>query len=386
MKTVILYISLFFFCLISWSQEKVTGWKINSNPIYILDGKEINPLGFKKIDPNTIDTINVLKGENAKAIYAERGVNGVILLKSKVIDPTFLKLYAVNFTTNENKKVINLSGKIMDCEHTVLNNITITNLNTNEKNTNQTDGTFQLKCHKEDVISFKGVNTEEVRILALKKDLKLSITLKESDSIITNPTRPGAVIIKKPVIYLYPKQQTEVDLKINFNGNLLTTFPKYNNGWQVTAYPDGKIYDKTTKRFYNSLFWDGKRNFDTENTPTTGFLVEKEQLSSFLIEKLETIGLNTTETNDFIQFWLPILEANPYNFIHFKINEACDSISINEIKPQPDTLIRVMMEFHKSDKNHQVKEQNLKSNSRKGFTLVEWGGSEIPNNSKQNSL
>jgi len=54
-----------------------------TQPLYILDGEELDPLMFKTIDPNTISSINVLKGESATKIYGSKGANGVILINSK---------------------------------------------------------------------------------------------------------------------------------------------------------------------------------------------------------------------------------------------------------------------------------------------------------------
>ena len=47
------------------------------------------------------------------------------------------------------------------------------------------------------------------------------------------------------------------------------------------------------------------------------------------------------------------------------------------ISKTPDTLIRVMMEWKGLDEYKEVKEQKLEKAERKGFTVVEWGGTEI---------
>ncbi len=48
---------------------------------------------------------------------------------------------------------------------------------------------------------------------------------------------------EKPVIYLYPTEETEVSVKLNLDGDLTCTYPAYNNGWSVTATPDGTLTD-----------------------------------------------------------------------------------------------------------------------------------------------
>ena len=50
-------------------------------PLYVLDGMVIHALGG--INPNTIESITVLKIADATAIYGSRGANGVILIKTK---------------------------------------------------------------------------------------------------------------------------------------------------------------------------------------------------------------------------------------------------------------------------------------------------------------
>ena len=48
-----------------------------------------------------------------------------------------------------------------------------------------------------------------------------------------------------------------------------------------------------------------------------------------------------------------------------------------DITPSPDTLIRIMMDFKGLDNPIQVQEQQLEQVSRNGYTVVEWGGTEI---------
>lgn len=45
----------------------------------------------------------------------------------------------------------------------------------------------------------------------------------------------------KPVIYLYPREETSVRVTLNWKKKLLTSIPEYGNGWNVIAKPDGKI-------------------------------------------------------------------------------------------------------------------------------------------------
>jgi TonB-dependent SusC/RagA subfamily outer membrane receptor len=52
-------------------------------PLYILNGTEISEEEMKLIDPNKIESIDVLKDKSAEAIYGEKGKNGVVMITLK---------------------------------------------------------------------------------------------------------------------------------------------------------------------------------------------------------------------------------------------------------------------------------------------------------------
>ena len=108
-----------------------------------------------------------------------------------------------------------------------------------------------------------------------------------------------------------------------------------------------------------------------------GFIVKGEEVASFLEEKLEILGLNYKEKEEFIVYWLPELEKNKYNYIRFQTIEEINSNMELFIEPKPDTLIRIMMEYKPLDKKIKVKQQELTKVERKGYTVVEWGGTKI---------
>lgn len=60
--------------------------KINSDPLYIIDGVVIGNLSkddTNSIDPNTIKSMTVIKSSEATVKYGEEGANGVILIETK---------------------------------------------------------------------------------------------------------------------------------------------------------------------------------------------------------------------------------------------------------------------------------------------------------------
>jgi len=179
----------------------------------------------------------------------------------------------------------------------------------------------------------------------------------------------------KPIIYLYPEKPTDVNVKLEINGEFTYTYPTYpQEGWNVKAYPDGKLVESKKGRELYSLFWEGKG--DKIPDDETGFVVESSNLESFFEEKLTKLGLNYKEKQEFIVFWAPILKRNKYNFIHFSI-EAYKKWAKMEVTPKPDSEIRFLMLYKKVNKNFKVKEQIIVTPKREGFTLVEWGGSII---------
>lgn len=67
------------------SAESTVTNKTETEPLYILNGKIIGKEEFKKINPNDIEFVNVLKSKSATKKYGEDAKNGVveIFLKAK---------------------------------------------------------------------------------------------------------------------------------------------------------------------------------------------------------------------------------------------------------------------------------------------------------------
>ena len=179
----------------------------------------------------------------------------------------------------------------------------------------------------------------------------------------------------KPIIYLYPQAETEVTVKVGNPQNLTHTYPKYKNEWKVLAKPNGDLKDIKTGRNLYALYWEGINT--VEPNMTEGFIVKGEDTIKFLEEKLEVLGLNEREAEEFIVYWLPKLESNKYNFIRFQTEEEINNNMPLEITPKPDTVIRIVMEFKRLEEPIQIQEQKLITPQRTGFTVVEWGGTEI---------
>ena len=175
----------------------------------------------------------------------------------------------------------------------------------------------------------------------------------------------------KPVLYLYPEEQTTVKVELENEKLLGTTYPQYKKGWMVEAYPDGSLYDQKGNYYY-ALYWDEKASSKCKFE--NGFYVTKENAISFLEEKLTYIGLNDKERNEFIMYWLPTLEQNQQSIVQFDLTEELQEKEKLIITPKPDSLIRIHINIKKVNHKEDIKEQELTSFERKGFTAIEWGG------------
>ena len=177
--------------------------------------------------------------------------------------------------------------------------------------------------------------------------------------------------ISKPILYFYPKKNINVKVTFDNPSLLKTTYPKYDNGWNVSVKKDGSIYDKDGKYYY-ALYWDEYKVHTVDFKE--GFYVTKENAIEFLEEKLSYIGLNDKERNEFIMYWLPILENNNKSLVYFELTDERNSYSKINISPKPDSMLRLVIHIKKVDKETSIKQQKLTKFKRTGFSVVEWGG------------
>ena len=179
---------------------------------------------------------------------------------------------------------------------------------------------------------------------------------------------------EKPVIYLYPEAPTEVSVKLTLDGKLTCTYPAYDQGWDnFVAHPDGTLVFPDGKQYY-CLYWEGIQNMECDFTE--GFCVKGEDTAAFLEWALAAQGLTQREANEFIIYWLPRMEQNPYNVISFQ-TDAYTEGAVLDIEPNPDSLLRVFMAYYPSDKDVEMEAQEFEVFERVGFTVVEWGGCEL---------
>ena len=183
------------------------------------------------------------------------------------------------------------------------------------------------------------------------------------------------VMAAKPVIYLYPIEDTVCSVTMELNGRFTCTYPDYGTaGWQnFVAAPDGTLTFPDGKQYY-CLYWEGLT--EKELDFSRGACVRGEDTAASLEWALAQMGLTAREANEFMIYWLPILQENEYNLISFQGKAYTDAAKLN-VTPAPDSVLRVYMAAKPLSAPVEVEPQTFAPFVREGFTVVEWGGTII---------
>ena len=187
------------------------------------------------------------------------------------------------------------------------------------------------------------------------------------------------ILVKKPVIYLYPTEKTDCHVSLDVKGDLYFTYPHYDNGWDLTANPSGDLF--IDNKEYNYLFWESLLipSFNAVDY-SQGTIVSQKELLPFLEKSLTDFGLTSKEQADFLTYWIPQLKDQTNVYIYMMFNEACDEFAELNISPTPDNIARFYMLWAPVEAGLEDLElipQLITPMNRKGFTVVEWGGLEI---------
>jgi hypothetical protein len=189
--------------------------------------------------------------------------------------------------------------------------------------------------------------------------------------------------VLKPVIYLYSDTEIDVTLKLSCKGEQTYSYPSYDDGWKVRVSSKGPT-DKETGIVYPYLFWEGQQKdlgFGTENGHIEGFVIATDTVTDFLENTLVALGLNETEKTDFITFWGPRMVLKPFALVQFFVDDSyAEKVAGLAINPKPDAMRRIYMVFaplENPEMRVSVIAQKFSSFERRGFTVVEWGGSQL---------
>lgn len=191
-------------------------------------------------------------------------------------------------------------------------------------------------------------------------------------------------MMRKPVLYLYSQKDLMVDIEVRPKGEFTFTYPEYSNGWTFEVSEKG-ILDPLTNKKYPYLFWEAETDdlfFEWSQSGIEGAIVATDSLIDYFEYVLTELGLNQTEKTDFITFWAPILSQKKYVFLQFLVDDAyTKNIAEMNMSPSPDAIRRVYLLASPLTNPQEIDipivPQNLSGFERNGFTVVEWGGTEL---------
>lgn len=238
-----------------------------------------------------------------------------------------------------------------------------------DENTDSYEVNF-VKKEGNEVIQSINYSTGAPKESVLTAFLFVTLPIDDNSKITTLISEP--LLVKKPIIYFYPEEKMELDVKFVDENRLLTTYPKYNNGWHLNLNENGNFTVDGSDREYYALYFDEQSNF--ECTFEEGFYVTKENAMSFLEEKMDYMGFTNRETDEFIMYWLPILEENEKSLVYFEQTDDRNLECPLEFSTNPDTFIRTIIHIKKVYSEVEIKEQELTHYERTGFVVTEWGG------------
>ena len=177
----------------------------------------------------------------------------------------------------------------------------------------------------------------------------------------------------KPVIYLYPESMMDLSVEVAPRGGFSYTEPEYGDGWDVTAYPDGRIVNKADGLTYPYLFWEGRGGL--YSPVETYWVVEKSGVESFLRSTLAQMNFNRNEIADFVEFWLPRMQDASYYKIGFHGTNVMNELAPLSLSVKPDHIFRILMDYEELDAWQASKPPaRLPRANRDGFEVMEWGG------------
>jgi len=175
----------------------------------------------------------------------------------------------------------------------------------------------------------------------------------------------------KPVVYLYPTFPTLTHVSVGADVTLSEPFYTA-TGWDnVLAMPNGQL--GYNGKQYESLFWEGYGHGEYPAI-REGAVVTRSDAEVTMSADLKQLGLNKKESSDFMEFWTAKIPNSPYIRLTWFGTSQLDTLAPLYVSPMPDTRIRVFLDMEGLDSFVQMPAQKLSSVTRRGFTVVEWGG------------
>jgi len=186
------------------------------------------------------------------------------------------------------------------------------------------------------------------------------------------------IFFRKPVVYLYPTTTMDVKVELHVDGEFVAQYPRLTgNAWHVKASPNGEIFDPATERRFPYLFWEAQRKTPLTIDAAQAHCVKSADAARFLEDAAAKYALNDRERTDYVTYWLPALERNPYSLVQFLSETEYAKYAEMKITPAPETVNRLFMIFQRVNAPLKVGSPTLAQRDRRGFTVIEWGGANL---------
>ena len=190
------------------------------------------------------------------------------------------------------------------------------------------------------------------------------------DNVYINYLIDSYIHVDKPNIYIYPEENTTLDVTIDFpkGGSVIESIPEYGNVWKdLQVEPSGLINGT-----YNYLFYESA-NPDLSQYEN-GWVIAQEDLETFFIKNMAASGFYEQEITDFIDYWLPLLKDYPYYAIYPQYNEQLEKMIQLNFSQKPDNILRLVYTLKGLQDNDIIlQEPVIPKFKREGFVVVEWG-------------
>jgi len=181
---------------------------------------------------------------------------------------------------------------------------------------------------------------------------------------------------------------TSASTSISTTTSTLTTAVTYPYLFWESMRPDGKDFKEKEGKGEDMTF-----EIDVKDPRTV--LVQREELPVWLKSSLLSFGLSTTECEDFLTYWIPLMSKKECLLVRFlSLGEIESHVASLVVEPLPQLVNRVFMVYRYplSDELTQAKgvedgkgkgEETLGDKSKtglgveRGLKVVEWGGCDL---------
>ena len=176
-------------------------------------------------------------------------------------------------------------------------------------------------------------------------------------------------MLYKPNIYIYPDEQIQLSVKLNFpmGGEIVTSIPDYGTGWNVMIDTTGLINNTYSYLFYESTQPDVWQRND-------GWVIETDKLESFFRQNMIDYGFKGREIDDFIEYWIPRLTTYPLYSIYPQKKSIIDNVVRLDFSKQPENILRLFYVIKGCNQlQDKVSNPAIDSFKREGYFVTEWG-------------